>query len=105
MNKSLQRILTRDLQFSSTILSPLSHADYMRSNRLMYKISKHSYGTGKSPSFDVTRIFKSITLDAVSYLKWNYHVYIYKGKNAAKESTWDYFLKEPPLIDLLTNNT
>lgn len=35
----------------------------------------------------------------------NYHVYVYKGKNAAKESTWDYFLKEPPLIDLLTNNT
>lgn len=65
----------------------------------MYKISKNSYGTGKSPSFD------SITLDAVSYLKWNYHVYIYKGKNAAKKSTWDYFLKEPPLIDLLTNNT
>lgn len=51
-----QRILTRDLQFSSTILSPLSHADYMRSNRLMYKISKHSYGTGKSPSFDVVSL-------------------------------------------------
>lgn len=49
-------------------------------------------------------VLKSISLDVVSYLKWNYPVYINKGKNASKETTPNYFLWEP-LIDFLKNNT